>query len=281
MNPPQMPQPAAESVQASPSTEATFILPCAGEGTRLRLETAKELHEVIDGWPMIRFSLEHIREAWSASDRRIDVACVIRPGKESIADFARQTLPGAINVHRIYFDSRYDEWPGSIHSAKETFARLNIVLLPDSFLSLSEADWLHDNQGRTLLELADHALSGGAALCCGAVACTDRAKLGQMGAVALDQGSAPPVVRAFQDKPRAPDSYNAFWACLAFKPQIADELHEFLIASVKHEDSRYESRSFFPASSFPVESYSDLGTWESIDDFRSDPSSLEFGTDDA
>ncbi|MCP5049152.1 MAG: hypothetical protein GY940_18430, partial [bacterium] len=69
----------------------TVILPCAGEGSRMGLETPKELFEIFPGndaagksakgkpVKLIDFSLEHIR---AFPDRRaLRVAVVVRPWK--------------------------------------------------------------------------------------------------------------------------------------------------------------------------------------------------------
>ena len=141
--------------------ELTIILPCAGDGRRLGLNTPKELFEIVPGTRLIDFSLKHILAAHQKE--KIIIAVVVRPWKTEVVGYVSRQLPG-IPVETVMFNDNYQEWPGSVYSAKDLFSKNNLVLLPDSFLSLSAHSNLenlsinHCN-GKTLVELVEDALS--------------------------------------------------------------------------------------------------------------------------
>jgi hypothetical protein len=245
-------------------TDLTVILPSAGLGVRLGLDRPKELMEVHQEMPIIQFALQHVLEAVKTSEINLKVVLVIRPGKEIVVDYVRNFLPLEVFVKVVYTDPQLMEWPGSIYSASREFSVHNLVLLPDSFLALSKADRLRNEKNKTLLEIAVSCLDR-SRLCLGVCKCEDPDILCRLGAV---QQNADGWIEKFQDKPDAPDSYNGFWGCFAFHETIADELHDFLIESVKHSNPDYLKQPFYPALGFPLADYADLGTWTSIERFR-------------
>ena len=254
----------------------TIILPAAGLGVRLGVDGPKELVEIDEGFPMIAFSLRHVLAGIAGKRFHLRVSVVIRKGKEAVVDYVRSVLPENVEVITVYFDPQLKEWPGSIHSAKETFSEYNFVLLPDSFIGLSKENWLRNPEQQTLIELAATGLEHARAVF-GTVACRDCERLRHLGAVKQDEAGR---ITAFQDKPADPESYNAFWGCFAFRRGVADALHEFLIASVMHENPNYPGQPFYPARSFPLNDYADLGTWDSINAFQAKYSAEALGFTD-
>jgi len=252
----------------------TVILPCAGEGNRLGLDTPKELFEIVPGTRLIDFSLHHIA---AASERikseiesgiEIKVAVVIRPGKEAVVEYVSRELPG-ITVETVLFNDVYREWPGSVYSASGSFSAHNLVLLPDSCLRLREgascgAAVCFNEAGKTLVELVSEAL-GDFKVVFGSVACADPNVLKSLGAMRVEGGR----VTAFQDKPvQDIDGFNSFWGCYGFRGEFGKSLYGFLIQSVHHRAVSLEAQPFYPVGVVPLHSYLDLGTWESIDRFR-------------
>lgn len=248
----------------------TVILPCAGEGNRLGLDTPKELFEIVPGTRLIDFSLNHIKAASGGikSGIKMKVAVVIRPWKKEVADYVSRNLPG-ITVETVLFNDAYNEWPGSVYSAAGTFSAFNLVLLPDSCLRLrGERSYDMDNcfneEGKTLVELVSEAL-GNFKVIFGGVACSNPDVLKNLGAMRVEGGR----VTAFQDKPSQDiDGFNRFWGCYGFRREYGKSLYEFLMQSVHHQPVSLEDRSFYPVGVVHLHSYRDLGTWESIDRFR-------------
>ena len=242
----------------------TIILPSAGLGKRLGVNTPKELLEIHPGVPVIRFSLGHILASLDQDRFDVKIAVVIRKGKESVVDYVRGILPSEIEVRTVYADPQWKEWPGSIYSAREHYSDHNLVLLPDSFLALSEIDWLRNSDNRTLIDLALFGLAQ-SQIVFGTLYCPDCERLKRLGAVRQQENGE---IIAFQDKPDDPTDFNAFWGCFAFRREVGEALHQFLGASVRHANPDYPAQSFYPACSFPLIDYADLGTWEAVKAFR-------------
>jgi len=248
--------------------DMTVILPCAGEGTRLDAGGPKELFQVFPGVSLIDFSLNHIRvgveqSKTDAGGGEIRVAAVIRPWKTKVGDYVRRKLPG-VEVDTLMFDENYVEWPGSIYSARRFFSPHNLVLFPDSYLALSQEDPYRDGEGRTLAELVGGSLLS-FSVTFGVIACSDPDILGRLGAVRVEGGR----VQEFQDKPvESPDRFNGFWACCAFKRDVGRVLYDFLLASVMHRADPIRHQPFYPPGIIPAAAYYDLGTRESIREFR-------------
>jgi len=248
--------------------DLTIILPCAGDGRRLGLNTPKELFEIVPGTRLIDFSLKHILAA--PQKEKIIIAVVIRPWKTGVVEYVSEQLPG-IPVETVIFNDHYKEWPGSVFSAKDLFSKNNLVLLPDSFLRLSA----HSNPGnpaftdsndRPLVESVSNALRRCKAVF-GCIKCTDMKVLETLGAVRMENG----IVTAFQDKPHPnelPVQFNGYWGCYAFEKEMGKPLYDFLIHSVLHQPLSLKAQPFYPPGIIPIDEYYDLGTWENIEKFK-------------
>jgi len=248
----------------------TVILPAAGDGTRLGLNSPKELLEILPGMRLIDFSLKHIQAIFPK--KAIRVAVVIRPWKAKVAEYVASQLPG-IKVETILFNDKYQEWPGSVYSAKEVFSPNNLVLLPDSYLQISESVPL-ENPALTktgkekLIRRVLNSLSLYPVVF-GYKTCTNKKQLSSLGAVRVEKN----VITAFCDKPpidRCKESFNAFWGCYAFKKEWGKALYDFLIASVHQHPVEIKQQPFSPPGAFPIVKYYDLGTWENIEKFKKD-----------
>jgi len=251
--------------------ELTVILPCAGSGSRLGLDTPKELFEILPGIRLIDFSLSHIQAA--PPGLAIKIAVVIRTWKQAVADYVQEKLPGR-PVQAVLFDDRFDDWPGSVYSARETFSPANLVLLPDSLLDLAGRKSgimprCFDEKGLSLLELVFTNLEKKKSLF-GWVPCSDATILKDLGALRVEQGE----VTAFQDKPKKDfQLYNGFWGCYAFREEVSRALYEFLIHSVRQTPLPLEEQPFSPPGAIPLAAYRDFGTWPAIRPFQAQVSS--------
>ena len=248
--------------------ELTIILPCAGDGRRLGLDTPKELFEIVPGTRLIDFSIKHILAA--PQKKKIIIAVVIRPWKTDVVEYVSGQLPG-IPVETVIFDDNYREWPGSVYSAKDLFSKNNLVLLPDSFLSFSthsnlENPAITDSHAITLVESVSIALRRHKVVF-GCIKCTDAKVLETLGAVRMEND----ILTAFQDKPR-PDElagpFNGYWGCYAFAKEMGKPLYDFLIHSVLHQPLPLEAQPFYPPGVIPIGEYYDLGTRENIERFK-------------
>jgi len=247
----------------SDSKSLSIILPAAGFAQRMGTPEAKELIEVCTGTRLIDFSLNHIRLAQKLKIPH-KVIVVIRKEKESVYEHVYKTLSPASQVLCEYFNPNFQEWPGSIFSAKRHFSNYNLVLLPDSVIRLSANDPMTNENGSNLVEQVIQNLTR-SPLVLGVCRCSDPSILSTMGSVKIgDDGN----VLDLKDKPRKPESFNGFWGALAFNKSIASELHEFLHQSVVEKTGNFPAQSFCPAASFPIHHYTDLGTPESLANFQ-------------
>jgi Radical SAM superfamily/Iron-sulfur cluster-binding domain len=255
----------------NPPTSLTVILPCAGSGSRLGLQSPKELHEIAPSYPLIRYSLEHIQtylKSLTNPDISIRIAVVIRRGKEAVYEYVKSFLPES-NVSKAYFNDNFREWPGSVMSAHRCFSDVNLVLLPDSLLSLSDDSPFYNADGMTLCRIMmEHLTIRPVAF--GWVPCRNPDVLSGLGAVHCDETDC---ISRFEDKPKEhTDRYNGFWGCYGFRREAGKSLYEFLIQTVEQTTVPIIDQSFHPVTGFPLFSYRDLGSWPSIESFRTSPS---------
>ncbi len=241
----------------------SIILPCAGEGKRLGLSYPKELYEICEGVRLVDFSLLHVKYQFNKNpELKIKIVVVIKKGKESVFEYVKKRLY-PIEVVSVYFNDDYFEWAGSVYSASDHFSEYNLVLLPDSALTFGKED-LFSKENLSLLDTVYNSLMKNPAAF-GIIRCDDRKKLKNLGACFVDNG----VITRFKDKPKKYfDAYNSFWGCYAFKKEIAKRLYDFLVGSIKRRKTNYQDEIFYPFSSFFIDSYTDLGTWDSIENFK-------------
>ncbi|MDD5065945.1 MAG: hypothetical protein PHF84_02745 [bacterium] len=255
----------------------SIILPCAGEGKRLGLTAPKELFEIMPGIRLIDFSLKHIRHylmSEPASPQETQILVVIKKGKEKVFHYVKKQFSD-IPVSAVYFNNKYHEWPGSVHSSSPLQTRYNLAFLPDSVICLSGPTPVinRDNQGLIgifMKKIRSHPVV------LGTIRCTDPETLKHLGACYVKEHK----VLRFQDKPEGSFmKYNCFWGCYGFQKQAGHELYSFLWNSVRHRKPSYRKTSFYPMASFPIEAYHDLGTWESITELKASLQMIRFFSD--
>lgn len=235
----------------------TYILPCAGSGTRLGLPYPKELHRILPGKSLIDFSLEHIRVKPELTEK---VVVVVSPGKESVAEYVRGSVVSTVAIETAYFNKNYKEWPGSIKSAEEYFGDMNVALLPDSILMPFEEESLGGQFSQAFESGADVVF---------AFKEEKRPEyLRSLGALYVDGGR----VQRFCDKPNLDDAvqYNAYWAAFGFRKSAGVALLDLMGRSVSREAVDLGELNL-QVLAFPIKDYTDLGTWPAVSRFLSSP----------
>lgn len=257
-----------------------IILPCAGAGTRLGYAGHKELYPLFSDHRLIDFSLNHITAAadWLRDDLScvLKVVAVIRPWKTEITDYIKTRLPETIPIVSTMFNNDLFEWPGSVHSAQHLYGDYNIVLLPDSLISMSERDHYHDSKGLPLIirimEIMAHR-----SVVFGALHCPERdPRLRQFGAVHMRPSKMKTpvckpisVIDKFQDKPAENlHEYNGFWCCYGFAADAGTDLYHFLARSVAKSPIPIHRASFALPGAFTINGYSDFGTMGAVQEYR-------------
>lgn len=231
----------------------TVILPCAGKGTRLGLPYPKEIHRIMQSHSLIDFSLDHIA---SHAGQIEHVVTVLAPGKETVFDYVQDRFRGGPPVTDVYFNERYSEWPGSIKSAEEHFGERNVALLPDSVLEVAS--------GTELFVQFERAFDEGADLVFAYVPEVDRVRLSALGALCVQDGA----VTGFCDKPKldSPVPFNGFWASFGFTKACSKDVLNFMMRSVERQVVDIDALGL-NVKAFPIERYTDLGTWKSVSEF--------------
>lgn len=261
--------PLSGSPQLNADSKLSVILPCAGEGRRFGASGPKELHEAESGIPLIQYSLDLLMQTPPELAAKTQIVVVIRNGKECVVSRVQEQLEGtAMQVVAVSFEPELHEWPGSIYSAREHFSENNVVLLPDSYLVLSDLDrsaWQRSGVRLTLLEGMIEALTQHP-LVFGAKRSHDEVELRQYGALMLGEDA---TVNGLQDKPMDVRPFNAIWCCFGFQRRVAGELHAMLMQSLtsRMDGNTRSHNACFPAGSIDVQEYFDLGTPERIERF--------------
>ncbi len=236
--------------------DLNIILPSAGEGSRLNLGYSKELYEVQNGLKLIDLSLLHISEYNNRKNYRIKISVVITPQKEKVYEYVKKKFP-YLDVKKIYFDNKYKEWPGSIYSARKYYSDINIVLLPDTVIKL---------KGKSLIDIIINKLDSYETVF-GYIKTKEKKDLINLGAMKVKNGE----ILLFKDKPKQDyQFYNSYWGCFGFRKSIGRDLYKFLNKSVL--DINSDIIPPFSMGGFPLDSFYDLGTWDSIKKFLSSKS---------
>ena len=211
---------------------------------------------------LIDLSFSHLLAADNIPGLKIKIAVVIKPGKEAVYTYLTDRYPG-FNFEMVYFNNRFEEWPGSIYSASESYSEFNLVLLPDTDLHLSSDSKCLTTDGLSLIEKnlnqLNHFLTS-----FGYIENSNADMLQNLGAIYVKEEK---IIR-FQDKPQKHfERYNGFWGCFGFRKKVGENLYRFLLASVKKKNC--DDSMPFNASGFRLHSFIDLGTWENIYKFNS------------
>jgi len=230
----------------------TVILPAAGKGSRLNLPYPKEILRVDKEKALIDNSFD-LFEGLGRDD--IEFIVVINEEKTEIIKYLSK-YKSQYNVSFTYQNPNELEYTGAIKSAKHLFGENNIVLLPDTVLTLPAGvnlahevlEHLEDKRFAFLFKSE-----------------TNEKMLNTKGCLQLDSDKK---VLDYEDKPTQNMSrFNGYWCAFAFKKDVFDECITFMEQStLKLEKSKtvIEQTSIFRSKAIQVEDYKDLGTWEEI-----------------
>ena len=230
----------------------TVILPAAGKGSRLNLPYPKEI---------LRFDKEKalIDNSFDLFDglgrEEVEFIVVINEEKTEIIKYLSK-YKSQYNVSFTYQNPNEIEYTGAIKSAKHLFGENNIVLLPDTILTLPAgvnlAHELHEK-----LEENNFAFLFKPE--------TNEKMLNTKGCLQLDNDQR---VVDYEDKPsQKMVRFNGYWCAFAFKKEVFDECISFMEQSTLKLKKPYtviEQTNIFGSKVIQVQDYKDLGTWEEV-----------------
>jgi hypothetical protein len=224
-----------------------IILPCAGKGSRLGLPYPKEIHLIEHDLRLIDLSFRLCLPYRNKIDR---ITITLNSSKHEIVS-CLDKWSQSFNIVFCYFNNQYEEWPGSILSAKHLFLENNIVLLPDSRIIEYENYPLVPSMLNSLKH--DDLVF--------AFIKEQSKRLENLGAISIDDNLA---ITGFCDKPKSEwQKYNAFWGSFGFKDSHSKAILEMMMKSVQKQVVDLNQLNL-KVTGFPIAQYDDLGTWENI-----------------
>ena len=230
----------------------TVILPAAGKGTRLNLPYPKEILRLNKEKALIDSSFDLFD---GLPRNKVKFVVVINEEKTEIVKYLAK-YKSRYDICFTYQNPDEVEYTGAIKSAKHLFGENNIVLLPDTLLTLPK--------GVCLAKTVQHHLNKYEFAFLFKPE-TDKQMLMTKGCVQLDENMR---VLAYEDKPS--DNifkFNGYWCSFAFKKEAFDECIAFMEQStlkLGQPKLLIEQTPIFKSKSIEVEDFKDLGTWDEI-----------------
>jgi NDP-sugar pyrophosphorylase family protein len=230
----------------------TVILPAAGKGSRLNLPYPKEILRVDKEKALIDNSFDLFN---GLGREEVEFIVVINEEKTEIIKYLSK-YKSQYNVSFTFQNPNEIEYTGAIKSAKHLFGENNIVLLPDTILTLPAGVNLTN-------ELHEKLEKKGFAFLFKSEA--NEKMLNTKGCLQLDNDQK---VVDYEDKPSQQMArFNGYWCAFAFKKEVFDECISFMEQStlkLKKSNTVIEQTSIFGSKVIQVEDYKDLGTWEEV-----------------
>ena len=233
-------------------TKLTVILPAAGKGTRLNLPYPKEILRIDKKKALIDNSFD----LFKGLDRNdVEFIVVINEDKTEIIKYLSK-YKSQYNVSFTYQSPEELEYTGAIKSAQHLFGDNNIVLLPDTLLTMPKGVNLAD---RVNSYLEDDGF------CFLFKAETDVSMLKTKGCLQVDDNLR---VLDYEDKPSENiTKFNGYWCAFAFKKEVFHECITFMEQSTLKlipPKNVIEQTSIYRSQVIQVDEYKDLGTWDEI-----------------
>jgi NDP-sugar pyrophosphorylase family protein len=230
----------------------TVILPAAGKGTRLNLPYPKEILRLNKEKALIDSSFD----LFDGLPRdQVEFVVIINEEKTEIIKYLAK-YKSRYNVSFTYQNPDEIEYTGAIKSAKHLFGENNIVLLPDTLLTLPTGVCLTQTIQHNLEEFEFAFLFKRE---------THEQMLTTKGCVQLDKNMR---VLAYEDKPSDEISkFNGYWCSFAFKKEAFDKCIAFMEQSTlkrRQPELLIEQTPIFKSKAIEVEDFKDLGTWGEI-----------------
>tara|TARA_Y100000004_G_scaffold197087_1_gene269654 strand:+ start:719 stop:1456 length:738 start_codon:yes stop_codon:yes gene_type:complete len=229
----------------------TVILPAAGKGTRLNLPYPKEILRLDNDNALIDNCFNFFRD-YGRKD--VEFVVVINEDKPELLSYLSK-YKDKFNITFTYQNPNEKEYTGAIKSAKHLFGEHNLVLLPDTLMSLQPGDDLLTLVEDSLLETGFTFLYKPE---------NDDDILKTKGALKIVDDK----VLEYEDKPQENlETYNAFWCAFAFRKRTFDSCINFMEKStlrMKQKVNEIIETPIHNSKAIKVEKYIDLGTWSEI-----------------
>ena len=234
-------------------SKLTIILPAAGKGTRLNLPYPKEILRLDNDNALIDNCFNFFRD-YGRKD--IEFVVVINENKPELLTYLAK-YKSKFNISFIYQNPNEKEYTGAIKSARPLFGEHNLVLLPDTLMTLQPGEDLYtlimtalEETGFTFLYKEE----------------LDNSVLKTKGALNIN---AEGLVLNYVDKPEDNKLglYNAFWCAFGFRRRTFDQCMNFMEKStlkLKTNEKEIQSTPIYGSKAIKVKDYVDLGTWSDI-----------------
>jgi NDP-sugar pyrophosphorylase family protein len=230
----------------------TVIMPAAGKGTRLNLPYPKEILRLDKEQALIDYSFDFFRDY---GRRDVEFVIVINEEKTEIVKYLSR-YKDKFNISFTFQNPNEQEYTGAIKSAKHLFGEHNVVLLPDTIMSLKPEIDLVDAVQNSVTETGFTFFYKKE---------SDEKMLRTKGALSIDISG---VVQAYEDKPEeGVERFNAFWCSFAFRRRAFDSAISFMEKSTLRQrvlPAEIEKTPIYLSKGIEVLDYKDLGTWDEI-----------------
>lgn len=228
------------------------ILPAAGKGSRLNLPYPKEIMCLDANTALI----DHSMRLFSKHGRdSVEFIVVINEDKTDLVKYLA-CYKDRYNISFVYQNPMEQEYTGAIKSAAHLFGEHNIVLLPDTIMTLKPEEDLFNLVMQNLTETGFVFLYKPT---------DDENLLRTKGALVVDQTQK---ILAYTDKPTENvEQYNAFWCAFAFRRRTFNSCIDFMEKSTLRFDvdaDAIKNTAIYGSLAIPVLDYVDLGTWPEL-----------------
>lgn len=230
----------------------TVILPAAGKGSRLNLPYPKEILKLDAHTALIDHSINFFRDY---GRRDVDFVFVINEHKLELVKYLSR-YKDRYNLTFTFQDPREQEYTGAIKSAAHLFGEHNLVLLPDTLMTLPPGVDLYETVIHCLTETGFTFLYKPE---------RDHSVLETKGALVVDDQG---LVKEYSDKPvHDLDRFNAFWCAFAFRRRAFNSAISFMEKSTLRQRvivDEIKNTPIYDSQGIEVTDYVDLGTWDEI-----------------
>lgn len=230
----------------------TVILPAAGKGTRLNLPYPKEILRLNNEEALIDHSFNFFRDY---GRKNVEFVVVVNENKPELLSYLAK-YKDRYNITFTYQNPNEHEYTGAIKSASHLFGEHNLVLLPDTIMTLAPSSDLYDLTNSSLTETGFTFLYKQE---------KDPEVLKTKGALAVDKND---LITAYEDKPQdGLQRFNAFWCAFAFRRRTFNQCIAFMEKSTlkqKVDTEEIKDTPIYKSKGIPVQDYKDLGTWKEI-----------------
>jgi len=235
----------------------TVVLPAAGKGTRLNLPYSKEILRLDENNALIDNCFNLFKDY---SRKHVEFVIVINEYKTDIIQYLSK-YKDKYNISFIFQDPVEKEYTGAIKSAYGLFGEHNLVLLPDTLMTLKNNEDLFHLVNNALHETGFTFLYKEE---------NNAEVLKTKGALFVNDTGH---VLKYEDKPtRDIDEYNAFWCCFAFRKRTFFQCINFMEKSTLKQsvnEDEIKNTPIYNSKGIKILDYIDLGTWDEIRRFLS------------